>query len=209
MHSERGGYSGFALRSFKVLNFVTKEKAQLGIEVRGCTTGLLAFASQDMPVVAFTAGSFGDAIATIGLVVKIIQALRESGDSSAQCLALGLELQSFHKTLIITDFSLSSLRSTPLGQVLANIIRPELDQCQVTLQSALDKIDVIKQTLGSTTIKHLWRKVMWTMSDEAMSLRAKLSTHRGMLTMLLMAYTRKVYLYLSESYNTKALFCEA
>jgi hypothetical protein len=86
-----------------------------------CCTNILATVlppHYDMSVVAFTAGSLGDILAATALIVKIVRTLHDSrdGDSSDECKALELELQSLYKILILSDFAIRRYKSTPLGE---------------------------------------------------------------------------------------------
>jgi hypothetical protein len=146
-----------------------------------------------MPIVAFTAGSLGDILATAGIIVKITRALHDSGISSAECRALRLELQSLHTTLILVDCAVKRYRGTELGQILANLIEAEVSQCQEAMKPILDKINDYEHALVLTSIRALWRKVVWAAASEAEMLRMKLSTHQGKLAMLLAALNSFVF----------------
>jgi len=141
----------------------------------------------DMPVFALTVGSLGDILATAGLAIKIVKALHESGHSSAECDVLTLELQALQKVLILTEYAIQHYKSSALGQILANVVGPEVAQCHLAMQGFATEIDTYRQVLGSTVIGRLWGRVVWTMSDKVVSLQAKLTSHRGKLSMILVA----------------------
>jgi len=140
-----------------------------------------------MPVFAFTAGSLGDILATIGLTAQVVQVLYDHRNITRECDTLAMELQSLQQVLILTNLALKKFESTPISEPLVNFIRPEVAQCQLLLQQFSHKIESCRQALISTTISTLWRRVVWAASDEAASLSAKLSGHRLKLALLLMS----------------------
>ncbi|KDR72523.1 hypothetical protein GALMADRAFT_252652 [Galerina marginata CBS 339.88] len=101
------------------------------------------------------------------------------------CETLGIELQSLQSVLIMVEFALQRYGSTPLGEPLVHFIRPEVAQCHLSLKAFADKVIACQQSLSLTTIRSLWKKVIWAASDEAASLSAKLSNHRLKLVTLL------------------------
>ncbi|KDR80918.1 hypothetical protein GALMADRAFT_241464 [Galerina marginata CBS 339.88] len=135
-----------------------------------------------MPAFVFTAGSLGDILATAGLVAQVARVLYDSRNLSAECDALRIELQALQTVLIQVNDALERYGSTPLGKPLAHFIRPDVVQIHLSLKALADKIISCEQALFSTTIGFLWRKVIWIASDEAASLREKLSHHRSTLT---------------------------
>ena len=140
-----------------------------------------------MAVFAFTAGSLGDILATIGLTAQVVRVLYDHRNITHECDTLVMELQSLQQVLILTNVALKKYESTPLGEPLADFIRPELAQCHVLLQQFSHKVESCRQALTSTTISTFWRRVVWAASDEAGSLSAKLSGHRLKLALLLMS----------------------
>lgn len=140
-----------------------------------------------MPVFAFTAGSLGDILATIGLTAQVVQVLYDHRNITHECETLAMELRSLQQVLILTDVALQKYESTALGQPLVDFIRPEVAQCHILLQQFSSKVQSCRQALTRTTISTLWRRVVWAASDEALSLSANLSGHRLKLVLLLMS----------------------
>jgi len=145
-----------------------------------------------MPVFAFTAGSLGDILATIGLTAQVVQVLYDHRNITHECDTLAIELGSLQHVLILTDVALKKYESAPLGEPLVDFIRPEVAQCHLLLQQFSHKVESCRQALTSTTIATLWRRVVWAASDEAASLSAKLSGHRLKLALLLMSLNSSV-----------------
>jgi hypothetical protein len=146
-----------------------------------------------MSVVAFTFGSFGDVLATAGLVARICLALYDPSDTS-----LTDDLQSLHKLLLLTDDVVQRDHGpTPLDQVLANTVRQTVNQCHSEMRLFLDKIDNIRRPISWTSIGGLLDKV-WRAAqepDEVMKFRARLSIHQQRLTWLLAVLNKSVSTY--------------
>jgi hypothetical protein len=142
-----------------------------------------------MSVVAFTFGSFGDILATAGLVAKICQALYDPCDRS-----LKDELRFLHQLLLLTHDVVQRQRSTPLAQNLVLLVQETVTQCNSEMQSFLRKIDDIRKPLAWTSIARFWGKVLWAAHrpDEVVKLREGLSAHRQTLTCLLAALNKSV-----------------
>ncbi|KDR72524.1 hypothetical protein GALMADRAFT_228816 [Galerina marginata CBS 339.88] len=138
-----------------------------------------------MQVLAFTAGSLGDILATAGLAAQVVKVLYDNRNLAKECETLAIELQSLQSVLIMVEFALQRYGSTPLGEPLVHFIRPEVAQCHLSLKAFSDKVVTCQQSLSLTTMGSLWRKVIWAASDEAASLSAKLSNHRLKLVTLL------------------------
>ncbi|KDR77983.1 hypothetical protein GALMADRAFT_244947 [Galerina marginata CBS 339.88] len=147
-----------------------------------------------MTVFAFTAGSLADILATAGLVAQVVKVLYDNKHLGEECEALRIELQSLQSVLIMVEFILQRYDSTPLGEPLAHLIRPEVVQCHLLLKAFSNKVNACHQALSSTTIGSLWRKVVWAASDEASSLSSKLSNHRLKLVTLLLTLNSVVWM---------------
>ncbi|KDR76600.1 hypothetical protein GALMADRAFT_452002 [Galerina marginata CBS 339.88] len=152
-----------------------------------------------MPVFAFTAGSLGDILATAGLIAPIIQVLYDNRNVSKECDTLATELRSLQQVLILTQFALQHYESTPLGEPLARFVCPEVVQCHMALVEFSDKIASFRESLASTSISNLWRRVVWAAFGETESLTAKLSGHRLKLALLLASMNSLEFLHQGPS----------
>ncbi|KDR84462.1 hypothetical protein GALMADRAFT_714501 [Galerina marginata CBS 339.88] len=139
-----------------------------------------------MSVVAFTAGSLGDILATAGLAAQVVKVLYDNKSLSKECDILAIELRSLQSTLIMVEFALQRYGSTPLGEPLAHFAKPEVAQCYLALKVFEERIVACQQALSLTGIASLWRKIVWAVSDETAVLSAKLGHHRVKLVTLLM-----------------------
>jgi hypothetical protein len=97
-----------------------------------------------------------------------------------------MELKALHNILLLLDNVLRRQKSTPLGQILVNVIEPEVIRCRIAMTDFYTKINRYRETLDSTIAK-LWRRVAWAALYEARSFRQALTAHRTTLTMLLVA----------------------
>lgn len=140
-----------------------------------------------MPVFAFTAGSLGDILATAALAGQTAKVLYDNRHIREECEALTIELRSLQQVLLLTDFALQQYETTPLGIPLAHFIRPEVALCHKSLKRYSDEVNAYRQSLTSTTVLALWKKVTWVITNEAASLSRKLSSHRLKLALLLMS----------------------
>ena len=116
-----------------------------------------------------------------------MKALHDSGALAAECQALTFELQSLQKVLLLTDYVLHAHRATPLADVLASVVAPEVAKCHLVLEGFWKRIETCQRAILSTVIAALWRRVVWAALNEAAALSAKLSSHRERLTMLLVS----------------------
>jgi len=74
---------------------------------------------------------------------------------------LGIEWQSLYKTPILAEFAMQRYKSTPLGQIMANIIDLHVTQRRLRMQIFLAKIDDMLQALWSISIRSLWPNFIW------------------------------------------------
>jgi hypothetical protein len=166
----------------------------------GCATRGLSFfhsphtSSDAMPVVAFTAGSLGDILATAGLCVAIARALYDSQDSSNEYKKVMSELGAFHAALISLRDVVDKHKPTLSSQTLVTNVFREVDRCHSTMHKFLDGVEGFRMPLHSTGIRGAWRKVWWAACEgaELASLRTDLSTHRGNLAILMNALNQFV-----------------
>ena len=132
-----------------------------------------------MPLVAFTAGSLGDILATAGIVIQISQTLLQSSSSCKQYKDVIEELKALHRLLLLANDATSHHRSDlQLSQSLIDSMKTEVRDCHLMMQSFLDNIRRYRKPLSTTGIKGLWGQVWWAMweQDELEGLRKSIAT---------------------------------
>jgi hypothetical protein len=123
------------------------------------------------------------------LIDKIEQLLADDADFTDNNRALKNELTFLRQTLSLTGLAIQTFEYTPLGQNLADSIKPEVEQCCTILQELYDSISNCRQGLLPTFIWSLWRHVWWNGygADGQALLRTRLSARRILLGGCLMA----------------------
>lgn len=132
--------------------------------------------------------SAGDFIAAISLVSTVIDALRDSGDSSSEYRALIAQLYTLETALLrVKQFDLD-------GEQHAEIIalRQAASQCQNTIDGFLEKIKKYQPSLrtggSGSRVKDSWKKVKWALckKDDLAKFKADLVAHTESIELLLM-----------------------
>jgi len=134
--------------------------------------------------VAFAFGSFGDILATAGLAVQIIKALRDRGESSRNQHLLQ-ELRSLFDLLVSTEEVIRLYEPRPTCQRLVATLKGEVLKCRSLLSDFLSHVNESRRPLDST---NFLRRVAWAMreSEEAASLRTELASRHANLTVQLL-----------------------
>lgn len=132
------------------------------------------------------AGGPGDVLTLINEIKSLIG---RGGPSSCSYVALELELDLLHQTLVFTSLGIKSFQWTLLGQSLAKVINLELVRCVEVLRCLREAITNFRDGLWLTSIWSLWRLV-WSSTfgvDELVLWRRKLFDCRRSLGMIVMA----------------------
>src|SRR3954462_3489585 len=107
--------------------------------------------------------SAGDFIAALELVTTIVNALRESGDSSAEYQALIKQLYTLESALIRVKHL--ELDDKQYSEVLA--LRQAAAQCQNTIDAFWDKIQKYQPSLraggSGKRVRDGWRRIQWAL----------------------------------------------
>lgn len=140
--------------------------------------------------------AFSDVDTAVGLIVQITHLLIDCRDTSNNHRDLAIELKSLHQTLTITGLAIKEYKGRPLGQSLANMIAPEVEQCCTVLREMLGRVNGTWLGLNNTTISSLWRPVWWRRwgGDEMVLLRRQLTHSRKALEGFLIAIHSYVFL---------------
>ncbi|KAF1976697.1 hypothetical protein BU23DRAFT_455393 [Bimuria novae-zelandiae CBS 107.79] len=143
-----------------------------------------------MPAFGFSVGDF---IAAIGLITKVIKALKDKCGAATEYQHLQLELQALERTLRY----LQSLQPTASNREHVNAIRGMALTCQIPLQEFLDRMHKYEASLGPFSalnrgsIKSIGRKSQWAlfMSDEVAELRTVIGAKVLSINLLLATHT--------------------
>ena len=152
---------------------------------------ILGRSARTIPYHSSTSNLVDDAV---GLIVNI--ALVDHSDSSKCHQDLKLELKALQQTLVLTDSAIRAYDDPPLGQILVNTVKPEIQRCRMALLELLNTVDGAWQGLAFTTIRDLWRPVFGMRWDggELVSLKTRLHHFRTLLGGFLMALNSYVVL---------------
>ena len=105
----------------------------------------------NMFVVAFTAGSLGDILATAGIIIQITGALMQSSSSCKQYRDVIDELKSLHRVLLLANDATSNHHpDLPLSQSLVDSVKTEVCDCHLMMRSFLDNIRRYRARRGSS-----------------------------------------------------------
>lgn len=144
-----------------------------------------------MSVVAFTAGSLGDILATAGIIIQVTQALMQSSSSCKQYRDVIDELKSLHRVLLLANDATSNHHSDfPLSQSLVDSVKTEVRDCHLMMRSFLDNIRRYRKPLSTTGIKGLWGQVWWAIweQDELEGLRKSIASRVQRIHVLLSSF---------------------
>ena len=137
---------------------------------------------------AFTFGSFGDILALTGLVVTVVQALRDSTGSASEYKDLIAELDALSSTLGLVQSRFTS-QHRPRKDVV-NAIDLQVSCCHSVIKKFLESVKGYEKALGSAGFHSSLRKIGWKIfkSDDVTALRAKITSHREAIAILLSLY---------------------
>lgn len=150
-----------------------------------------------MSVVAFTAGSLGDILATAGIIIQVTQALMQSSSSCKQYRDVIDELKALHRVLLLANDATSNHHSDlPLSQSLVDSVKTEVRDCHLMMRSFLDNIRRYRKPLSTTGIKGLWGQVWWAIweQDELEGLRKSIASRVQRIHVLLSSFNAWVSL---------------
>jgi hypothetical protein len=145
---------------------------------------------------AFTAGSLGDILSTVELLIKVAKTL--SNITSDEQRALLSEIQSLNGTLdsiggiLDCPHSPLSLESHWFGlAALRNLetsICQEVAQCRCVLAEFLASESVSHSSSGSNSMANVFSRIWWAATEKKAieHLRTKLNSHRSNLTLQLL-----------------------
>jgi len=131
--------------------------------------------------------SAGDFIAGLELVATIIDALRESGDSSRRYRELISELYSLETALL--QVKRLELHESQSAEKIA--LHFAASQCQGTISDFWQTVQKYHPSLGrsveSSTLKDQWIKMKWALfkEEEVEKFKADLRGHTGSINLLL------------------------
>jgi hypothetical protein len=148
------------------------------------------------PLFAFTAGSLGDILSTIELLIKVAKTVRNI--TSDEQRALLFEIQSLNGALdsirgildcLHSPLSSESYRSD-LSALQTNLeisICQEVAQCRCSLAEFLTSASISHSSSDSSSIGTVVSRIWWATTEkkEIEHLRTKLSSHRSYLTLYL------------------------
>jgi hypothetical protein len=123
--------------------------------------------------------SAGDFIAALKIVGTVIDALRNSGESSAEYRSLIEQLYTLESSLL--GVKRLELDESQLAEVVA--LRQAAAQCQRTIDAFWEKIKKYQPSLQSggtgSRVKDGWRKVKWAVckKEDIVRFRAELMAH--------------------------------
>lgn len=129
------------------------------------------------------------------VIIQIKNLSTDRRDSWNYHAASTLELERIDEVLDLTRRAIEEYTDRPLGQHLANMIAPEVEQCLAVLQALLAKIGVTRNGLFLTSINHLWHLVwrrQWD-GDEMTVLKRGLYSSWNSLCRFLIALNSYVY----------------
>ena len=144
-----------------------------------------------MSVVAFTAGSLGDILATAGIIIQVTGALMQSSSSCKQYRDVIDELKSLHRVLLLANDAISNHHpDLPLSQSLVDSVKTEICDCHLMMRSFLDNIRRYRKPLNTTEIKGLWGLVWWAIweQDELEALRKSIASRVQRIHVLLSSF---------------------
>lgn len=131
--------------------------------------------------------SAGDFIAAVQLVGTVIDALRDSGDSSAEYRSLIGQLYTLETALL--RVKRVELDDSQHAEVIA--LRQAAAQCQRTIDAFWEKINKYQPSLRSggsgSRVKDGWRKVKWAVckKEDVLRFKADLMAHTESIELLL------------------------
>lgn len=129
--------------------------------------------------------SAGDFIAAVNLVQTVIDALRDSGDSSCEYRSLISQLHTLETALL----RVKRLDLDDHAEVVA--LREAAAQCQNTIDGFWKKIEKYQPSLRSggsgSRFKDGWRKIKWAVlkKEDVVKFKADLMGHTESIEMLL------------------------
>ena len=131
--------------------------------------------------------SAGDFIAALELVTTVVNALRESGDSSTEYQSLIKQLYTLESALIrVKQLELDDAQH---AEVVA--LRQAAAQCQNTIDAFWDKIKKYQPSLraggSGSRVRDGWRKIKWALCkrEDVVRFKADLMAHTQSIEMLL------------------------
>lgn len=131
--------------------------------------------------------SAGDFIAALQLVGTVIDALRDSGNSSAEYRSLIGQLYTLESALL--GIKRLELDDSQHAEVIA--LRQAAAQCQRTIDAFLEKVKVYQPSLKSggsgNRLRDGWRKFKWAVckKEDVVRFRAELMAHTEAIEMIL------------------------
>jgi histidinol dehydrogenase len=133
--------------------------------------------------------SAGDFISALELVTTVVNALRESGESSTEYQALIKQLYTLESALIrVKQLELDDAQH---AEVVA--LRQAAAQCQNTIDAFLEKIKSYQPSLraggSGSRVKDSWRKIKWALckKEDVVRFKADLMAHTESIDILLIA----------------------
>ncbi|KIN03007.1 hypothetical protein OIDMADRAFT_118907, partial [Oidiodendron maius Zn] len=152
--------------------------------------------------------SAGDFITALELVTTLVNALRDSGGSSAEYQALISQLYTLENALL--RVKQLELDESQHAEVIA--LRQAAAQCQRTIDGFWEKIKKYQPSLraegSGSRVKDAWRKVKWAVckKDDLVKFKADLMAHTESIELLLttvqMAGTRIEFKKNEENYRS-------
>ncbi len=142
-------------------------------------------------VFAFSFGAFGDIVSAADLALRVSKALSSSRGSTYNYQYLIQELDALAHILRIAE---AATRTGLLERTTMNSLNAEVLRCRDVIERLGEQIRKYQKALGSGTkstsgIEASWRKIGWGLfkAEEVRETRAKLTTHRLNLIMLMTA----------------------
>lgn len=131
--------------------------------------------------------SAGDFIAALELVTTVVNALRESGGSSAEYRSLVSQLNTLQTTLL--RVKRLELEDNQHAELIA--LQQAASQCQRTIDAFWEKIKKYQTSLSiggsGSRVKDTWRKVKWAIvkKEDLVRFKADLMGHTESIELLL------------------------
>jgi uncharacterized membrane protein len=132
--------------------------------------------------------SVGDFISAIELIHDVIDALKDSSGSSADFQELIRELYSLERALL----AVRALKVQPAQELQLDAIKQAATQCQIIVDTFLQKNRKFQPTLGAAESQHKWKgilhKIIWRVyrKEDVDQFRAARNGHTSSINMLLL-----------------------
>ena len=148
-------------------------------------------------VFAFSFGAFGDIVSAADLALRVSKALSSSRGSTYEYQYLIQELDALAHILAVAE---AATRTGLLERTVIDRINAEVLRCRDVIEHLEERIRKYQKALGAgsmapNAVEASWRKIGWGLfkTEDVRETRAKLTTHRLNLIMLMTACNQYVH----------------